>query len=121
MPNIDGIEYSLDDLGACAVICIDTRVFSETAIMKSAYWLTDDYYLYLSRDKADPASKLLVELRLKEPSADSQKLLEVACRRFGNNLIDQEVRQTVQVETAKLRDTLVQKAFFEGRPRSLQN
>jgi len=114
----DGINYSLDDLGEYATICIDTRVFSETAIMKTAYWLTEEYFIYLSRDTKDPASSLSAELRLKDPAPNTQKLLETACRKFGNHLIDQEVRQVVQTETAAFRDALVQKAFFEGRPRT---
>lgn len=113
-----GIECSSDDLGEYATICIDTRVFSVAAILKTAYWLTDIYFLYLFRDNQYPASKLTVELRLKEPVENTQSL-EIACREFGNHLLDQEVRQVVQTETAGLRDALVQKAFFEGRPRAL--
>lgn len=114
----DVISCSLDDLGEYATICIDTRVFSETAIMKTAYWLTEEYFLFLFRDTKDPATSLSVELRLKDPAENTQKLLETACRKFGNHLIDQEVRQVVQTETAAFRDALVQKAFFEGRPRT---
>lgn len=116
MSDNGGVEYSLDDLGQYATIVIDTRVFSETAIMKTAYWLTEDYYVYLSRDNKDPATFLSAELRLKESSENTPKLLEIACREFGNHLIDQEVRQAVQTETSVFRDALVQKAFFEGRP-----
>lgn len=118
IPSKGGIECSLDDLGGYATICIDTRVFSEAAILKTAYWLTDTYFLYLFRDNQNPSSKLTVELRLKEPGENAQSL-EIACRKFGNHLLDQEVRQVVQTETAGLRDALVQKAFFEGRPRTL--
>ena len=117
MSDTGGIEYSLDDLGECATICVDTRVFSEASILKTAYWLTDDYYIYLSRSPKDPAIILSVELRQKEPSKNGHNVLEAACRKFSNNLIDQEVRQIVQSETSPLRDALVQKAFFEGRPR----
>jgi His-Xaa-Ser system protein HxsD len=117
MSDTGGIEYSLDDLGECATICVDTRVFSEASILKTAYWLTDEYYIYLSRDKKEPAIILSAELRLKEPSENSRNLLAIACRKFSNQLIDQEVRQFVQTETSVLRDTLVKKAFFEGHPR----
>lgn len=117
MSEISGIEYSLDDLGECATICVDTRVFSEASILKTAYWLTEDYYIYISRSPKDPAVILSAELRQKEPSENSHEMLEAACRKFSNNLIDQEVRQIVQLETSTLRDALVKKAFFEGRPR----
>lgn len=112
------IEYSLDDLGGYATVCIDTRVFSEAAILKTAYWLTDQYYLYLYRDNAHSESILIVELRLKK-LGENNAALESACREFSNHLIDQEVRQIVQAETSGLRDSLVQKAFFEGRPQVL--
>lgn len=116
MGSHGGVEYSFDDLGGYATISIDTRVFGEAAILKTAYWLTDQYYLYLFRDGTHPESKLIVELRLKKQG--DQIFLENACREFSNNLLDQEVRQTVQAETSGLRDSLVQKAFFEGRPRA---
>lgn len=116
MSENSGIEYSLDDLGEYATISVDTRVFSEASILKTAYWLTDDYYIYLSRPHKDPAVLILAELRQKESSENSRDDLEAACRKFCNNLIDQEVRQIVQLETSTLRDSLVKKAFFEGRP-----
>jgi His-Xaa-Ser system protein HxsD len=117
MGSHGGVEYSLDDLGGYATISVDTRVFSEAAILKTAYWLTDQYYLYLFRDNAHPESKLIVELRLKKQGDHNS--LENACRVFSNQLLDQEVRQVVQAETSGLRDSLVQKAFFEGRPQAL--
>ena len=117
MSSPNGIEYSLDDLGKSATICIDTRVFSEASILKTAYKLTDEYYIYLSRFSENPDVFISAELRLKDFSKNSIPLLEESCRKFSNSLIDQEVRQIIQKETSKLRDTLVHKAFFEGNPR----
>ena len=109
-----GIEYSLDDLGKSAIIYVDTRVFSEASILKTAYKLTDDYYIYLSRFSKQPDVFISAELRLKDLSENNMPLLEESCHDFCNILIDQEVRQIIQRETSTLRDTLVQKAFFEG-------
>lgn len=111
------IEWSIDSLGGYATLCIDTRAFSETAILKTAYWFTDKFYLYLSKLQEDPLF-FCVEIRLKAECTDSKETLEITCRDFSNSLIDQEVRQKVLAETSNIRDTLVQKAFFEGKPRA---
>lgn len=115
------VEIVLDDLGECATIGIDTKVFSEITIMKVSYWMTNDHYVYLSRISEGQDSQLCVELRLKEPSDNPKIQLEKACREFGNRLVDQEVRQAVLFETAVVRENLVKKAFFEGRRTDASN
>lgn len=112
------VKCSLDNLGGYASICVDTRVFCDTAILKTAYWLTDKFYLYLSMGQEEPYF-LYVEIRLKEKHPNSKEMLEDVCREFNNLLVDQEVRQKILAETSTIRDTLVQKAFFEGKPRVL--
>lgn len=110
------IEWALDSLGGYASLCIDGRAFSDTAILKTAYWFTDKFYLYLSCGQDNPVF-FYVEIRLKEECPNSKEALEVACREFSNLLIDQAVRQKILNETSNIRDILVQKAFFEGKPR----
>ena len=100
-----------DELGVFARVSVDPNVFSEVAILKTAYWFTDQHYLFLSKNKS--SGLLDVEFRLKQGDAIEQ--LKTACGEFWNNLLDQEVRQKVLLETAPLRDTLLKKAFLEAK------
>ena len=100
-----------DGLGIFARVSVDPKVFSEVAILKTAYWFTDQYYLFLAKNK--DSGLLDVEFRLKQ--GDSLDQLRIACGEFSNNLLDQEVRQKVLLETAPLRDTLLKKAFLEAK------
>jgi len=100
-----------DHLGDYAQVGVDPKVFSDTAIFKTAYWFTDQYYLFLSRDAMN--GHLTVEFRLKE--AGDPKLLSAACGEFHNRLLDSALREKVLTQTSEVRDTLVRKAFFEAK------
>jgi His-Xaa-Ser system protein HxsD len=104
-------SYEIDELGACSSVSIDLSVYGLTAVFKAAYWYTERFYLFLSRE--DGADWLRVEIRPKQ-ALDRQDL-EAACRDFCNALIDQRVRQVVIEETGEIREALVRKAFGEGR------
>lgn len=100
-----------DELGVFARVSVDPNVFSEVAILKTAYWFTEQHYLFLVKNKG--TGLLDVEFRLKQ--GDSVERLKTACGEFWNYLLDQEVRQKVLLETAPLRDTLLKKAFLEAK------
>jgi His-Xaa-Ser system protein HxsD len=100
-----------DELGVYARVSIDPKVFSETAVLKTAYWFTDQYYLYLAGNR--DTGLLDVEFRLKQ--GDSVEKLKAVCGEFMNGILDQAVRQRVLQETTSLRDTLLKKAFFDAK------
>lgn len=100
-----------DELGVFAQTSVDPSVFSETAILKTAYWFTDEFFLFLAKNLG--TGLLEVEFRLKE--GDDTERLKAACGAFSNHLLDQEVRQKVLSETAAVRDALIKKAFFDAR------
>ena len=100
-----------DELGVFAQASVDSTVFSETAIFKTAYWFTDLYYLFLAKNRI--TGMLDVEFRPKK--GDDLEELKVACGEFWNKLLDHEVRQKVLSETAVVRDVLIKKAFFDAR------
>jgi len=102
-----------DDLGVFTRVSVDPSFFSDVAILKTAYWFTDKYYVFLAKNRA--SGFVDVEFRLKE--GDSLDYLTAACGEFWNSLLDQEVRQKILLETASVRDTLLKKAFFEGKAR----
>jgi len=110
--SISAFYSGEDDFGVFARISVDPNIFSETAVLKTAYWFTDQYYLFISKRKE--TGLLEVELRLKEEGTSIDKL-KAACGEFCNNLLDQEIRQKVIKETSVVRDTLIKKAFFEAK------
>jgi His-Xaa-Ser system protein HxsD len=98
-----------DELGVYARVCVDPSLYSLTAILKTAYWFTDQCYLYL----VNRPPLVEVEFRLKQD--DSEDALKKFCGQFLNNLLDQAVRQKVLEETSSVRDTLLKKAFFDAK------
>jgi His-Xaa-Ser system protein HxsD len=110
-PSASAFESGSDSLGVYVRVSVDPKVFSETAVLKTAYWFTDNYYLYLANNRVN--GLLDVEFRLKQ--GDDIAKLKVACGEFWNAMLDQAVRQRVLEETAPVRDTLLKKAFFEAK------
>jgi His-Xaa-Ser system protein HxsD len=109
--SASAFQIGSDELGVFVRVRVDPAVYSEVAVLKTAYWLTDQHYLFIT---TNPSTGLLeVELRLKEGS--SQDKLRTACGEFLNSLLDSEVRQRVLGETAEVRGALIRKAFFEAR------
>lgn len=100
-----------DALGVYARASVDPKVYGETAILKTAYWFTDQHYLFLAVDKN--SGLFNVEFRLKQ--GDSVEKLKEACAEFCNSLLDQALRQRVLEETSAVRDSLLRKAFFEAK------
>jgi len=105
------VHIESDPLGNVAFIVVDTSVYAEVDIFKAAYWFTDKYYLFLSRDN-EKKKRMQIEIRLKKES-DACHLVDV-CREFYNSLIDYQVRRSVLIETGSIRDALLHKAFGEG-------
>ncbi len=104
----------VDDYGSYSVVDIDLSIYGEEAIFKTAYWLTDRFFLFLRRRGP---GRLIVEFRAKPPTASTPAAdLATAVGEFCNGLIDFKVRQQVIQETGTIRETLVSKAFSEGIP-----
>lgn len=109
--GVAGVRSGEDGLGVFVQVDVDTAVYSETAVLKTAYWFTDSHYLFLSR--LPGGTVLTVELRQKQGTSLVE--LQAACGEFANRLLDAEVRQRVLAETSNVRDTLIRKAFFEAK------
>lgn len=110
----ESILWTTDELGALAVIRVDTSVYSKPALFKTAYWFTNRCYVFLRSGLA----KETIEVELRPKAASDREVLENTCREFCNSLLDQQVRQIAIAETGGVRDLLVRKAFFEGSKRS---
>ena len=109
--SASGFRCGSDELGVFAQSSVDPSVFSETAILKTAYWFTDRYYIFLTKNIG--TGLLDVEFRLKQ--GEDAEQLKKACGEFWNYLLDQEVRQKVLLETSEVRDALIKKSFMDAR------
>ena len=105
-PNID-----TDIFGDVASASIDPTVYSEAAIFKAAYWMTDKFYLFIDKN---PSGFWRIEIRRK-PGCTAD--LQQSCAEFCNALVDFRVRDIVNGETLGIREALVRRAFVEGIPK----
>ena len=89
------------------ILLVDESIYSREALLRTCYWFTDRCYLFVSRPGPNQFS---VRIRAKAglPS------LESISGDFENALIDHQVRQDVERDTARLRELIVAKAFSEG-------
>jgi His-Xaa-Ser system protein HxsD len=90
-----------------ATLLIDETIYSKEALLRTCYWFTDRCYLFVSR--AGP-NKFSVRIRAKA----GQPSLESISGDFENALIDHQVRQDIDRNTARLRELIVAKAFAEA-------
>jgi His-Xaa-Ser system protein HxsD len=107
--SLSEFQIDKDEMGVYAKVCVDPLLYGLAAIFKTAYWFTDQCYVYL----ANRAPFVEVEFRLKQ--GESEDFLKQCCGQFLNNLLDQTVRQSVLGETSGIRDALVKKAFFDAK------
>jgi His-Xaa-Ser system protein HxsD len=103
-----GIEN--DVLGELGTVTVDSSLYSEQAIFRTAYWLTDSHYVFLDRQ----GDRTRVEIRNK-PGSETD--LRQACAEFCNALVDFRLRDIVAQETSGIREALVKQAFMEGVPK----
>jgi len=111
LKSAEAINWTTDSLGALACFTVDTSIYNNTTVFKTAYWYTERCYVSLSRSLDSP-HRIQIEIRPKSTMSNEQ--LIALCRDFANNLIDQQVRQEVIAESGNVRDALIKKAFFEG-------
>src|SRR5215472_6731063 len=89
------------------VLLVEESIYSKDALLRTCYWFTDRCYLFISRPGPDQFS---VRIRAKSRGLP----LESISGEFQNALLDQQLRQDIDRETARLRELIVAKAFAEG-------
>lgn len=100
------------DLGERAVsLLVDEALYPVDAVYGTAYLFVDRCYVLLGR----PAEKT-VSVRLKSKGPTDQATLEALVGEFGNELLNQVLRQRVGESTRKIREYTLAKAFF-SQPR----
>jgi His-Xaa-Ser system protein HxsD len=89
------------------VLIVEESIYSKDALLRTCYWFTDRCYLFISRLGPNQFS---VRIRAKSRGLP----LESISGEFENALLDQQLRQDIDRETARLRELIVAKAFAEG-------
>jgi His-Xaa-Ser system protein HxsD len=102
----NAVRAAVDSDGV--TLLVDESVYSREALLRTCYWFTDRCYLFVSRPSSGEFS---VRIRAKTDG----KALDTISGDFENALIDQQVRQDIERETARLRELIVAKAFAEGQ------
>ena len=91
------------------ILKVDSTVYSKPCLFKTCYKFTDRCYVFLSRD-ADNQETIIAVLSPKAEAVDLKQL----SGEFFNELLDQQVRDSVSQETGELRNLIVAQAFAEG-------
>lgn len=100
-----------DNFGKFLVVKIDIGLYPLDSVMKSTYWFTDRYFLYLNW--SDQEHKFLeVSFRSKSNADDSN--LPAVAGDFLNSVLDQQIRKQIEEESSLIKSIIVKKAFSEG-------
>jgi His-Xaa-Ser system protein HxsD len=95
--------------GKVTILSLDTTVYSRTCILRACYKFTDRAYLFLSR-QPDAPHIIVVSIRNKEGTHRS----EAIAGDFGNELIDQALREVLDERFGPIRNLIVARALAEG-------
>lgn len=91
------------------ILKVDSTVYSKPCLFRTCYKFTDRCYVFLSRDE-DNQKTIITVLSPKAESVDLNQL----SGEFFNELLDQQVRDSLSKETGELRNLIVAQAFAEG-------
>ncbi len=91
------------------ILKVDSTVYSKPCLFRTCYKFTDRCYVFLSRDE-DNQKTIITVLSPKAESVDLNQL----SGEFFNELLDQQVRDSLSKETGELRNLIFAQAFAEG-------
>lgn len=112
---ISGFEHvRIDDEQSRAILSIDKKVFSRSAILRACYWFSRDLWSDL-REEGDyfllTIGPLVTSPTLDHPTV---KKIEEWLPEILNALSDSQLRVEIQAETASIRELIIAKAFAES-------
>ncbi len=103
--SLEELVYSTD--GRRVSFTLDENIYPRDAVFGAAYLFLDRCYLFFTRP-----GESQVEVRLKPKEETDAEGLERLAGEFGNELLNQVVRQRVGESTAQIREYYMAKAFF---------
>lgn len=96
---------------------LSPEIYSVDAVLRTCYWLTDRCYVHLAKT---PDGQTLATLIAK---SGAEQDTNAAAWEFLNELLDNQLRVSLQRETASIREMIVAQAFSDvdviddrGRP-----
>ncbi|SMG63369.1 conserved hypothetical protein [methanotrophic bacterial endosymbiont of Bathymodiolus sp.] len=102
------IDWQIDELGKYGRFIINSDIFNKIAVLKTAYWYTDLFYLkILSQSKS-------FEMIIRCKGDFDSNLLQKTSDEFRNKLIDYQLRQEIIAETQDIQELIIRKAFGEA-------
>lgn len=87
-------------------VSLAADIYSIGAILRSCYWLTDRCYVHLVPNAGN------VEVTLLAKTGEETETSSVAWE-FLNSLVDNQLRVSIQQETAAVREMIVAQAFAD--------
>lgn len=100
-----------DSFGKYLTVTVEVDLYPLTSIMKSSYWFTDKFFLFL--EWADQEhQRLNVIFRGKEEISDDD--LNALAGDFLNSVLDQTIRAQVEEETKVVKSIIIKRSFSEA-------
>jgi len=93
--------------GGSACLTVDLAVYALPAVLRACYALTGRAYFLLRRETRQ---QLQVFLQARSPREGTEDLLG----ELSNELLDQQIRESLAREAGTLRDLIAAQAFAEG-------
>jgi His-Xaa-Ser system protein HxsD len=98
-------------------LALSSEIYSVDAILRTCYWLTDRCYVHLSKTTDSQVLTTLIAKGGQEMETNA------VAWQFLNELLDNQLRVSLQRETASIREMIVAQAFSDvdviddhGRP-----
>jgi His-Xaa-Ser system protein HxsD len=105
MTDTAELTYTLED--RAVTFTLDEEIYPRAAIYGASYLFVDKCFVFLTR----PGDKQ-VTVRLRARGTIDQPALEALAGEFGNELLNQVVREQVGQSTQKIREYYMARAFF---------
>jgi His-Xaa-Ser system protein HxsD len=107
-------NVEFDDQHTTAKLSIDKKVYSKSAVLKACYWFSRD----LSFQVDDTGDRLCLIVRLRDftPTLAQPRVKKIDewLPEIFNALLDAQLREEIQAETAPIRELIIAKAFAES-------
>lgn len=86
---------------------VDKNLFNKEAVMAAAYRLIDRYSIEMREEGSD----LVAMFTLKEGQQFDASTINTEMLSFYNDILDEQLRLTLEQKTGKIRDLIVKHAF----------
>ena len=111
LQGVAGVEIDSSQ----AIIRVQSEIYGREAVLRSAYWLLDRAYILISRHDRDLFE---VRIRPKQPKPSLQHpnppSIDELAGEFCNELLENQLRREISVETQTVRELILAKAFAEA-------